>query len=164
MFLGPDDVEAWEWWEAALADGTDFTAPSLLGYEAANVLHRYARAGYLSAASAEIVLDALLELPIVLESDSSLHLAALRLAGHFRLSATYDAHYLALADRLGAELWTADAEVAHRLEGQGLRVRLLGGTRGPRAGHEAQNPGAPDDDGTSKAYCSLSINHQGPKI
>ena len=127
MFLGPDDAEAWERWEASMADGVVFRAPSLLGYDAANALHRYHRAGYLSAVAAEIVLDAVLALPIVLESDSALHIAALRLAGALGLNATYDSHYLALADRLGAELWTADAGLVRRLEGRGPRVRLLGG-------------------------------------
>lgn len=126
MFLGPDDVEAWEWWEASLAEGSALGAPTLLGYEVANALHRYRRAGYLSAVTTEIILEAALALPIVLESDASLHIAALRLAGALGLSATYDAHYLALAERLGAELWTADAELVRRLEGRGPQVRLLG--------------------------------------
>lgn len=126
MFLGPDDAEAWEWWEASLAEGSEFRAPCLLGYEVANALHRYHRAGYLSEVTAEIVLEAVLALPIVLESDTSLHIAALRLADALGLSATYDAHYLALAERLGAELWTADAELVRRLEGRGPRVRLIG--------------------------------------
>ena len=127
MFLGPDDAEAWERWEASMADGVVFRAPSLLGYEAANALHRYHRAGYLSAVAAEIVLDAVLALPVALESDSALHFAASRMAGAFGLNASNDAHYLALADRLGAELWTADAELVRRLEGRVPRVRLLGG-------------------------------------
>lgn len=130
MFLGPDEAEAWDRWEASLADGFGFRAPSLLGCEAANALHRYHRAGYLSAVSAEIVLDAVLALPIVLESDLSLHIAAFRLAGALGLSTTDDAHYLALADRLGAELWTADAELVRQLGGRGPRVRLLGETGG----------------------------------
>lgn len=34
--------------------------------------------------------------------------SALDLAERLSLSATYDAHYLALAEWLGAEFWTAD--------------------------------------------------------
>ena len=40
--------------------------------------------------------------------DSSIHTRALELAHQFRLNAAYDAHYLALAERLDCELWTAD--------------------------------------------------------
>lgn len=130
MFLGPDDEEAWARWETSLAEGVVFRAPSLLAYEVANALHRYRRAGYLSAVAAEIVADAVLALPIVFERDTSLHIAALRLAAALGLSSTYDAHYLALADRLGAELWTADAGLARQVAGRGPRVRLLGGTAG----------------------------------
>ncbi len=132
MFLGPDDVEAWKRWEASLAEGSGFRAPSLFGYEVANALHRYQRAGHLSAVTAEIVLDAVLALPIALEPEASLHIAALRLAGVLSLSATYDAHYLALAERL-ARSWTADAELERRLEGRGPRVRLLGRMPGRKA-------------------------------
>ena len=127
MFLGPDDEEAWDRWEAALAEGTSFRAPTLLAYEVTNALHRYHIAGYLSAASAEIALDAALALPILLEDSTSLHTAALRLAGVLGPQATYDAHYLALADQFGAELWTADAKLARELDGRGPRIRLLGG-------------------------------------
>lgn len=149
MFLGPDDAEATDRWEAALAGGSRFCAPSLLGYEVTNALHRYHRAGYLSAASAEIVLDAALALPILLESGPSLYIAAMRLTGALGLPATYDAHYLGLAEQLGAELWTADAALARELDGRGPRVRLLGGTdvsdSGRRPDVEAAGETAADD-------------------
>ena len=128
MFLGPDDAEAWDRWESSLAEGSTFQAPSLLGYEVTNALHRYHRAGYLSSVSAEIALDAALALPISLEDSPSVHAAAFRLAGALGLPATYDAHSLALADQLGAELWTADAKLMRELGGRGPRIRLLGET------------------------------------
>jgi len=56
---------------------------------------------------AEALLDVALRLDLVLHDDPELHKHALKLAQRFSLPATYDAHYLALADQLGAELWTA---------------------------------------------------------
>ena len=42
-------------------------------------------------------------------SETELHPRALALAERFSLRAAYDAHYLALAEWLGGEFWTADA-------------------------------------------------------
>ena len=82
-------------------------APTLLYYEVSNALHQYAVQGLASPSEAEALLDVALRLDPVLHDDPELHKHALRLAQRFSLPATYDAHYLALADRLGAELWTA---------------------------------------------------------
>ena len=56
-------------------------------------------------------------LPIKLFGDADLHIQAVQLASRYGLLATYDAHYLALADHLEAELWTA-------VESELLWVRL----------------------------------------
>ena len=37
-----------------------------------------------------------------------MHVTAMQLAGELRQGAAYDAHYLALAESLDCELWTAD--------------------------------------------------------
>lgn len=99
---------------ALLNDWTDrgiiVLAPTLLAYEATNVLHRQVRKGTLSLADArkaltEIILD-LIDFDI--SYDSSLHTRAMQIAHQFGLPATYDAHYLALAESQECELWTAD--------------------------------------------------------
>lgn len=48
------------------------------------------------------------DLPIEMFDDPDLHPRALEFAMHFNLPATYDAHYLALADQRGCEFWTND--------------------------------------------------------
>ena len=125
LFLGPDDAQAWERWDHWTAEGRSIHAPALLGYEVANALHRYHRAGFLSAASRDVVLDAILALPVRLETGAGLHQRALALASDLALPAAYDAHYLALARSLDAELWTADARLARQVGDRPPRVMVL---------------------------------------
>ena len=59
--------------------------------------------------------------------DTSLCLAALTWAERLRQTKAYDAFYLALAEGLGAEFWTADKRLARRAHHAGADfVRLLG--------------------------------------
>lgn len=48
-------------------------------------------------------------------SASAVCVAALHIAADLGLAATYDAHYLALAKQLDAELWTADARLVREV-------------------------------------------------
>jgi predicted nucleic acid-binding protein len=83
----------------------------LLYYEVTNALYRYQIAGFLAPSSTRLALKAALALPIRLYNESEVHQRAVRLAERFCLPAAYDAHYLALAERLGGEFWTADGRL-----------------------------------------------------
>jgi predicted nucleic acid-binding protein len=96
----------WEEWDA---QGYQIAAPALLLYEVTNALYRYQKLGLLSRASVRLALQAALALPVRLHGEAELHERALEVAGRFSLPAAYDAHYLALAERLGGEFWTTDA-------------------------------------------------------
>jgi hypothetical protein len=50
---------------------------------------------------------------------------ALRLAAAFKFPSAYDAFYLALAERLNAELWTADTRLCSKVGTGGPAVRLI---------------------------------------
>ena len=63
----------------------------------------------------------------MLHSDGELHERAIHLAERYSLNAAYDAHYLALADRLGAEFWTADRRLANSVRHELEWVRLVEG-------------------------------------
>ncbi len=101
-------------------------APTLLYCEVTNALHRYVVQGYLLPEEAAEALDAALGLDITLHGDAELYRHALRLAERFSLPATYDAHYLALAEQLGAEFWTADGKLARAVQAALPWVRLVG--------------------------------------
>lgn len=79
----------------------------------------------MSAETIREALDTALTLPIHLRATDDMHSDALRLAERYGLRAAYDAHYLALAERLGAEFWTADRRLAQQVAGELPWVRLL---------------------------------------
>ena len=106
-------------WERLVQLDGDLIAPSLLHYEVANALYQQQRAGRVSAELAALQLDRCLRLPIELHGDARLHSRALELACEQHLRATYDAHYVALAERLRVPVWTCDRRLAEAM-GEGL--------------------------------------------
>ncbi len=127
MLVGPDPLaqraeQLWAQWQRT---GVAVVAPILQPFEITNALYRYAHTGTLPLDLVRSLLRAALDLDIHLYADPGLHLEALALARDFGLPATYDAHYLALARRLDAELWTADQRLAKTVAARFPRVRLL---------------------------------------
>ena len=121
---GSPYTAAWRrWHEGGLAP----VAPSLLTYEVANALHRYVHHGMLLLEEASDALEAVLGLGIELRGDADLHRRAQVLAGELGLAANHDAHYLALAESLGAEFWTADRRLCQAVAASRPWVRLLEG-------------------------------------
>ena len=94
--------------------GVELVAPLLMEYEVTTVLRRAAVAGWLTNETAVEAMSMILALNIrFLPPTPGLHEQALRWADRLGHSKTYDAHYLALADQEGLELWTADRRLAN---------------------------------------------------
>jgi predicted nucleic acid-binding protein len=108
-------VALWQGWKE---ENRLLAAPTLLFYEVSNALYRYQKHNYLSAKAVDLALQAAQALPITLHGDPDLHRRALTLARRFALPAAYDAHYLALAERLGAQFFTADRRLVNTVGGQ----------------------------------------------
>lgn len=102
-------------------------APPLLAYEITNVLFKHVRKSEISIERAKGAFAEVLLLGIELDfpQDHALSLRALELAQKYALPATYDAHYLALAERENCELWTADSRMWRTVQGKLLWVRNL---------------------------------------
>ena len=77
--------------------------------EVANVLHRCVVRGELTVEAAVRLLETLLASGVELRDTPDLNSRALELADQLQQGAVYDAHYLALAESLDCDLWTADA-------------------------------------------------------
>jgi predicted nucleic acid-binding protein len=109
----------------ALAQQDPIVAPPLLPSEVANVIRQRLRQGQVRLDEARALLAQFLALPISLQAPETLYERALVLADEHNLPAVYDAHYVALAELLGATLWTADRRLLRALGGRLPFVRWI---------------------------------------
>jgi predicted nucleic acid-binding protein len=114
---------AWRRWRR---DGHRFVAPRLLRYEVTNALHQARRAGRLDDVTVLAALRIAVGQPIEYHDDELLHEAALAFARRFNRPASYDSHYLALAEKLGAEFWTLDQRLYNAVNHQLTWIHLIG--------------------------------------
>lgn len=126
LFTAPDDQAVRDLWRRWRVEGRHPTAPTLMRYEVSNALYRSLRRDGLDAPAVDRTLRAAFALPIQPHGDDDLHRQAVSTAFRFGLSAAYDAHYLALADRLGADFWTTDRKLANAVGGALPWVHLVG--------------------------------------
>ena len=116
LVADPADESIQRLWEGWDADRRQLAAPTLLYYEVANALYRYQTLGFIEPASVRLAFEAALALPLRLYGEADLHWRSLELAECLSLPAAYGAHYLALAEFLGGEFWTADRRLARAVQ------------------------------------------------
>ena len=85
--------------------------PSWFACEVANGLYKRVLRSGLLLGRAQANLEGILNEVVVRDFEPALSKRALELALRFKRPASYDAHYLALAEHLGREFWTADAKL-----------------------------------------------------
>ena len=95
------------------------------------VLRRVVR-GELTVEDAVRLLEYLLASGIELRDEPSLHARALQISSRLRQGAVYDAHYLALADILGCEYWTADESFYRAVAFSAQSVHWIGEFPAPK--------------------------------
>ena len=109
-------------------DGVSVVAPFFMPVEVTNALFRKALRNLISMEEATSLTASLWDLGIQLTQPRELHQLAIVLAAELQQNAVYDAHYLALAESLDCELWTADRRFHEAASNDFPRVRYIGDT------------------------------------
>jgi len=101
--------------------------PSWFLFEIVNGLYQRIRRSELTTDEAAQLIDAVQITGVeILGYAPSIHTRTLELAHQFRLNAAYDAHYLALAESLDCEMWTADERLWNSVRNTLGWVRWIG--------------------------------------
>ena len=106
--------------------GTRRAAPYFMPVEVANALHRRVVRAEMSVHDGVRLIERLLSSGLELHETPNLHGRALEMAGRLNQGAVYDAHYLALAETLDCELWTADEKFFRVASPVAENVRWIG--------------------------------------
>lgn len=110
-----------EWINADVA----LHAPYLLPYEVANAMTRVIKAGALPVEQLADEWSLLDQIPMTYHQLDIHGPEVVRIALQLQRSSAYDAAYIALAEALGAELWTLDGPLARNASSLGYPVHLL---------------------------------------
>lgn len=123
----PYSEQAHTLWGQWSGETTDVFAPDLWAYEVTSALRKAMTLTGMPLPEAEARLDVLARLGVQLVPPTlELDRLALRWAERLRHTVAYDAHYLALADTLGCEFWTADRRLANAAGQEAPWVHWIG--------------------------------------
>ena len=106
-------------------EGVRPVAPYLMTGEVANALYRRVVGNDVTLGDATRLIERLMSFGIELRHPPNLTIMALQLAHRFRQGAVYDSHYLALAEILDCDLWTADERFFRVVAGSFSKVHRL---------------------------------------
>ncbi|MGK7939689.1 MAG: type II toxin-antitoxin system VapC family toxin [Crocosphaera sp.] len=118
-------ITLWEEWRA---NEITVVAPTLFYYEVTNALYRMSKAEQMTIEQAKEALIDALSFNITLYGHQQLpnfHQTAFELANQFNLPASYDAHYLALAQHLNCDFYTGDKRLYNTVKNQISWIKLV---------------------------------------
>jgi predicted nucleic acid-binding protein len=101
-------------------------APTLFRYEIISVMRKSAFRSLFTADEALKSRDFLMEYPVHLMIDDDLLRRGYDLAAKFNRPTAYDAQYLAVAERLKCEFWTADERLVNAVQKDLSWVKWIG--------------------------------------
>lgn len=106
------------------------TAPRLFRSEITAVIRKVVYQQRITPEQGRVMLAQLLMYPVGFHEDDILLKEAYELAVRFNRPRAYDAQYMALAERLNCEFWTADERLVNSTQGQFTHIRWLGNWNG----------------------------------
>ena len=108
-----DSDRAQALWQGWIDTDTEIVAPEHLAFEATSVIRNHVHRGLISREAGRQAFNALHAQQITLVSSAGLNIGAWEMAEEFQRPTAYDAYYVALAETLGCELWTADRRLVN---------------------------------------------------
>ena len=117
-------------WTEWMSKDYRIVAPVLLRYEVTSAIRRKVYRGILKPEDARRILGEFLSLDVELVDSPNLTWRAFDLAARFNRPTTYDTHYLALAEMMGCEFWTADERLYNAVKDGFPLIRWLGDYEG----------------------------------
>ena len=126
LFREPDSDRALQLAADAQAIREGLIAPPLFRFEVTNSIRQRMVREQVSIEDARERIATFLVYPVALFGPDLLHIRALEIADDHNLRATYDAHYVALAELLACDLWTADERMVRELAPTFPFVRWIG--------------------------------------
>ena len=105
--------------------GFQMVAPYFMCAEVTNILLQRTKRGETSLDEGLRLIEKLLSSGIKMHHSLDIHRRALELASQLGQGAAYDCHYLALAESLDCEMWTADVRFYRVASPTSTRLRLL---------------------------------------
>lgn len=107
-------------------EGITLIAPSLILAEISNAIYKRVRRRELDLKTAQQAIRVVLEFGIEIREEAGLQEHILALADELKMPTTYDAHYLALAEKYGCDFWTGDAKLYNLTKAKLPWVRWVG--------------------------------------
>lgn len=135
----PDSFRAQTLWDSWASAEVEPVAPPLLVFEGTSVIRKWVHQGLMSPERGDLAFQTFLDLDIDLLYSEGLHPRAWEMAKQFNRPQAHDSHYLALAEILGVELWTADDRLWEAVRDHLPWVKSLGGYHPPSATLKSPN-------------------------
>lgn len=110
-------------------DNITLHAPTLLRYELVAVSRKAVYQARVTAEEGLRARDKLLAYPVTLHFDDVLLKRGYELATQYNRPTAYDAQYLALAERLSCDFWTADERMFNAIKAQFSNIQWLGSVK-----------------------------------
>lgn len=129
IFAEKDSAKAQHLWDTWIDADVEITAPFLLAFEGTSVICNKMQRGLIPPDEAELMFKAFHFLGVKYLHPENLHQKAWELAKRFKRPQAYDSHYLALAEILGLEFWTADERLYNTVKHDLPWVKWLGNYR-----------------------------------